>query len=278
MRYSTRTWAYRAAPVVALGLLGLMLLPGAPGRPSSVPAATPAAPAAPSVPQFLRASIVVPTPAPEAKPAAPAAAAPALVTASVTPDASAPALSPAVPTAPLHALWSDYFAAPATAQAPAAQAGSSDGRVGAVAVNARSGPSSGTPSRFVLAAGEAVKIAESNGNWVHVYRQDGSDGWVYGRYLAGNAAAPAARPAPTVATASTAPPRSKPAAADRPSAANAALVGRVAAIRSPVPVRSAPGSSVMFVLSPGERVRIADSRGSWLRVITEDGYSGWIPG
>jgi SH3-like domain-containing protein len=279
MRYSTRVWLYRAAPVAALGLLGLMLIPApatrvdgsvsapAHGAAGPAPAATTAVA---TLPQFLKASVVVPASAPattgESAVPAPQENVPTVTTA----VASTPAT-----TVPLSANWSDYISG-TPAPAAAAPADSTDGHVGAMAVNARSGPSTTNDTRFVLAAGEPVRIGESSGSWVHVYRQDGSDGWVYSRYLAGAAAPAAAAPAQRVANA--APPRTRPAASSRPSAGNAALVGRVAAIRSSVPVRAAPGSAVMFVLAPGERVRVAESRGSWLRVVTEDGYSGWIPG
>ena len=135
-----------------------------------------------------------------------------------------------------------------------------DGRVGGTAVNVRSGPEASAGVLFVLAAGEAVKVGESTGGWTHVFRQNGQDGWVYHRYLAGaeaNAASASATPARL----------QKP----RPPSPN------FVRFQSPAPVLAAPADEarLLFVLQPGDRVQIAETRGLWIRVVTADGISGW---
>ena len=131
---------------------------------------------------------------------------------------------------------------------------------------------------FVLSAGEAVKIAETNGGWVHVYRQSGEDGWVYGRYLAGHdtTATPPAAPTQTVGAQTVAEQSAPPDAAD----GNARLVGHMVHVRDSVAVRSAPGgfAAVVTVMQPGDAMRVTDLRDGWLHVTTDDGVSGWVPG
>lgn len=260
MRHATRRWAYRVFPLLGLGLLGLALLPAPHGvQPASWVGTAPRiadASAATSAqasssnsapgPQVLRASLVVPKPDGATQPET---------------------------VVPLKANWSDYLPpGAAAAVASSIPAASTDGAVGNTAVNARSGPSTANPVVFTLAAGESVKIGESSGGWVHVYRPTGGDGWVFGRYLSmpgGGAPADAATPPKTVAS-------TAPAAADN--SPYARLIGRTVGIGARVAVRSRPGGAPVMMLEPGDRMQIVDSRGGWLRVVTPDGTSGWVPG
>lgn len=150
---------------------------------------------------------------------------------------------------------------PLPAQSPAAIAQTStDGRIGGTAVNARSGPQASAGVLFVLSAGEAVRVGESTGGWTHVFRQNGQDGWVYHRYLAGPE---------TVANAA-------PSTPALPQKAHLAPPNFVR-FQSPAPVLAAPADEarLLFVLQPGARVQIAETRGIWIRVVTTDGISGW---
>jgi uncharacterized protein YraI len=47
---------------------------------------------------------------------------------------------------------------------------------------------------------------------------------------------------------------------------------------SDVAARSAPsaGAPPVFVLPAGARVKIAEIRGPWVRVVTNGGVSGWV--
>jgi SH3-like domain-containing protein len=162
--------------------------------------------------------------------------------------------------------------APAATTTAPDTAARTDGRIGSGDVNVRSGPSATSDKLFVIPAGEAVKLGETNGGWVHAYRQSGQDGWISRRLLAG------AADTQTVAQAgpSAAPPRSTATARPTPKR----LIGHFAQVRSSIAALEAPASGApsAFVLEPGDRFRITQAHGSWLLVETDDGYSGWIPG
>jgi uncharacterized protein YgiM (DUF1202 family) len=142
--------------------------------------------------------------------------------------------------------------------------------IGASAVNLRAGPSTATATVTVLQPGQAVRTGEMDGGWVEVTLEDGTTGWVYSRYLASSPAAhEAAAPAEKAAT------RTAKAVVK---GGNGALEGRTARIEASLTARAQPegGSRSVFRTEPGERVRILDVRGNWLRIVTADGSSGWI--
>lgn len=161
-------------------------------------------------------------------------------------------------------------------------------RIGRSAVNLRAGPSTATATIGVLQPGQAVQTGQSDGGWIEVTLSDGTTGWVFSRYLASVAAA--------------APPPSDDSAAERPTKRSAKndsgtkvaatpapkatiqgkvkgnLEGRTARIDASLNARAKPngGARTVFQTEPGERVRIIDVRGNWLRIRTADGSSGWI--
>jgi len=144
--------------------------------------------------------------------------------------------------------------------------------IGLSAVNLRSGPSTSAQPISVLQPGEAIQVGESSGGWVKVTRADGSSGWVYSSYLASNAGtAPASGNQPT-----------RVASDDQPRAVirggDGDLEDRTARIASRLPAYARPsnGAQSVFTLQPGDEVYIAEVRGSWLRVETEDGMTAWI--
>ena len=156
-------------------------------------------------------------------------------------------------------------------------------RVGASALNVRAGPSSSNQKLFVLRPGEPVRVSEVDGNWARIVRGDGDEGWVFGRYLTGlNGDAVATAPTEASDSAASEQPRQEsPSAAARESeeAPSAdAGTGRYARSASNVPARAAPspGAAQLFVLPAGERVKIAEVRGPWVRIITDSGVSGWV--
>lgn len=291
MRRSVRNSLKIGVPLVAMGLVGLMLIPAQPehiGTARIAPIAAAAKAAGLPIPGGAKTnSIATPTPAAarlEAQltgsdPGAPAANKSGVELASLTgstpattvPDAAEPTGTPAADAAP-----------PATAAAPntADTSNLPAGQVGSSAVNARSGPSAADGKLFVLQPGESVKIGETSGGWVHVYRQDGTDGWVYGRYLSSGAptsatSADTAPPATPARTAMAAPAQSRPAPARLPPPQTASM----ARLMNVVPLLQRPDDfgTTLGVLQPGERVRVLNSDGRWLHVVTEDGASGWIP-
>jgi SH3-like domain-containing protein len=293
MRRSVRNTLKFGVPVVALGLVGLMLVPAQPIRVGAAtfvppgPAATPAA--APNAAATRIRSLSTPTPLAaklEAELQAGNAAAP--VTTGVKPavelvsnaDGAAPDVTtpdtttlPAATSADLQsaatppAAGSDNLNLTDTSNLPTEQ-------VGPVAVNLRSDPSVSDNKVSVLQPGESVRVGETSGNWVHVYRQDGTDGWVYGSYLAGsaNGGAPAGNPGQTAM----APAPQRPA---QPSRLPPPQTASMARLTSVVPLLQRPDDfgTTLGVLQPGERVRVLNSDGRWLHVVTEDGADGWIP-
>ena len=141
--------------------------------------------------------------------------------------------------------------------------------IGSKAVNLRAGPSTDTATVTVLQPGQALHTGEIQNGWAQVTLDDGTTGWVYSRYLASVAATmPAEEPAPAV---------------DRETTRRAVvsggdgnLEGRTARIESRLSVLAEPGGDTLFRTEPGERVRILDARGDWLKIRTADGTIGWI--
>ena len=150
--------------------------------------------------------------------------------------------------------------------------------IGSSAVNLRAGPSSATATIGVLQPGTALQTGESDGGWVEVTLPDGTTGWVYSRYLASTAATVAAADAEQAPAAKPSKPSKTAKAVIKGNDRNRDLEGRTARIDAALVARSKPnsGASRVFRTEPGERVRILDVRGNWLRIITADGSTGWI--
>jgi SH3-like domain-containing protein len=142
--------------------------------------------------------------------------------------------------------------------------------IGAKAVNLRTGPSTDTAAITVLQPGQSVHVGPIQDDWVEVTLDDGTSGWVYARYLASVAATlPAQEETPAAAPA----PEPRKAVV---SGASGNLEGRTARIESRLAVLSSPNGSPLFSTEPGERVRILDTQGNWLKIRTADGTTGWI--
>jgi SH3-like domain-containing protein len=144
---------------------------------------------------------------------------------------------------------------PLVTQASVTPAGARRERVGASGVNLRAAPSKDAARLDTLAPGAEVQVAEAIDGWLHVYAA-GREGWIYSSYLEGAQVKTAA------ATAGDAPSRN--------------VAGNTIRVRSAVPVQDSPDGDAIYSLEPGERVSVAEQRGSWLRIITSDGESGWI--
>lgn len=130
-------------------------------------------------------------------------------------------------------------------------------RVVSSTVNLRAGPSTSTAKLLVLRPGEKLAVTETSGGWTQVETESGEIGWVSSRYLA----APGAIRSAAV-----------DAKEEREAPPRAARVDTAVALRAG-PSRTAPR---LFVLSPNEKVFIAEVRGRWIRVVMESGASGWI--
>jgi hypothetical protein len=177
----------RSFPVLIIGLIGLALLPSPPRPPASLSIPTTShtlGGAQTSVP-----TIVVPRPERTS----------GLEPGTTVPPSGGPMIAETRGSFALQAsdAGSHRLALPedTSTQASAAftpsvadtafMTNSTHGRIGKHPVNARSAPQSGSPVQFVLAANQSIKLGEKKNGWWHVYRGDGSDGWVYHTYLAG---------------------------------------------------------------------------------------------
>jgi len=199
------------------------------------------------------------------------------------PKATAPVVPVQVATAG-PAPTASALAPAAALAAPAAPASDSlrGDRIGPSAVNMRAGPSSGAATLSVLPADQPVQVSEVTNGWAHVTLADGTTGWVYGTYLAnGVPNAPSAQPrtsttATTTTTAQTRVASTQARAVIRGSAGD--LEDRIAHVASHLTAYARPMDSAqsVFTLEPGDEVRIAEVRGDWLRVETEDGIMAWI--
>ena len=144
--------------------------------------------------------------------------------------------------------------------------------IGSSAVNLRAGPSSDTATVTVLQPGAPIYVGNSQDGWSEVTLEDGTTGWVFSRYIASERAS---EPDPAGSRLATAEPER---AATVSGGSGRDLAGRTARIESSLVVRSAPSTTgrTLFRTEPGERVRIIDVDGNWLRIETADGSSGWI--
>lgn len=157
-----------------------------------------------------------------------------------------------------------------TADSVSAAALKSDS-IGGSAVNLRSGPSSSSQQLAVLQPGETIKTGQTISGWVQVTRSDGSTGWVYSSYLtsSGPRLSPAKSQTAQVASA-------QPRAVIKGDTSD--LEDKTARIASRLPAYARPRDTAqsIFTFQPGDQVRIAEVRGDWLRVETDDGISAWI--
>jgi SH3-like domain-containing protein len=192
-------------------------------------------------------------------------------------ELSPPTVAPATPPTKVAAVEPAPIAPAASLAAPAPPISDtplSDDRIGPTAVNMRSGPSTSSDTLSVLTPDQPVQVGETRNGWVQVTLPDGTGGWVYGTYLARAAVA-----APATENSAAPPARTTTAQARaviRGSAGD--LEDRMAHIASPLTAYSRPLDSArsVFTLQPGDEVRIAEVRGDWLRVETDDGMMAWI--
>lgn len=241
--------------VLALGMGALALIPGRPtptvapieAEPTTVALASASTPN-PALLRRLDAEVAPPI----------VAAAPEPVKVAIASPVSTPAV----------AAGTDL----AASAAPAVDLSLKPASIGRSAVNLRAGPSSSSAQLSVLQPGEAVQIGETSGGWVKVKRADGSSGWVYSSYLAGNSGGTATTPTDQPARIATA---AQPRAVVH---GDGDLEDRTARIASRLPAYSRPSDSAqsVFTLQPGDEVYISEVRGNWIRVETEDGMTAWI--
>jgi len=140
------------------------------------------------------------------------------------------------------------------------------------AVNMRSGPSTSTPTRFVLGPDEQVAVLERRGSWARVEKSNGATGWVYSRYLGDGSGADEVDATVTGSIEPVASPKPR---VEKPiREARVPTGSRLSSIR----LRAAPSSSAatVFSVEPGTPLRIAERRKGWARVVVPGGMSGWV--
>lgn len=203
---------------------------------------------------------------------------------------------------------------PANATEVAAAAPESAVKVGSSRLNVREAPSTSATRLFVLQPGQPVAVLGTEEGWVRIQNTDGQTGWVHAGYLVGpnlpqvEVAKVEPREEPKPRTVAKVEPRAEPKAepkaeprvvakveaepeprAERRSRSTASaelrdemsrsrVRGKAARLGEDVVLRSSPSRTGERVLRlpAGERVLIAESDGGWVRVVTQDGYSGWV--
>ena len=140
-------------------------------------------------------------------------------------------------------------------------------------LNLRSSPSTSSAIVATLDHGKIVRVLAASGSWVRVETASGQTGYVQSRYLAPIDGA-VATPAPTATVAPTATPAPD---ADVPQDGGYARV-RLSSASSRLNLRASASTSSAIVakLGHGETVRVLAASGSWVRVETASGQTGYV--
>ena len=140
-------------------------------------------------------------------------------------------------------------------------------------LNLRSSPSTSSAIVATLDHGKIVRVLAASGSWVRVETASGQTGYVQSRYLAPIDGA-VATPAPTATAAPTATPAPD---AGVPQDGGYARV-RLSSASSRLNLRASASTSSAIVakLGHGETVRVLAASGSWVRVETASGQTGYV--
>ena len=140
-------------------------------------------------------------------------------------------------------------------------------------LNLRSSPSTSSAIVATLDHGKIVRVLAASGSWVRVETASGQTGYVQSRYLAPIDGA-VTTPAPTVTAAPTATPAPD---MDVPQDGDYARV-RLSSAFSRLNLRASASTSSAIVakLGHGETVRVLAASGSWVRVETASGQTGYV--
>lgn len=141
------------------------------------------------------------------------------------------------------------------------------------AVNMRSGPSTASPTLFVLQPDEEVAIIERQGSWARVEKTSGATGWVYGRYLGNGTDDVDTTATGSVQTAEVTKPR-----VERPSRQREERARERGTVLASVRLRAGPSRAAPTIgtVEPGTPLRVAERRNGWARVVVPGGISGWV--
>ena len=140
-------------------------------------------------------------------------------------------------------------------------------------LNLRSSPSTSSAIVATLGHGKIVRVLAASGSWVRVETASGQTGYVQSRYLAPIDGA-VATPVPTATAAPTATPAPD---AGVPQDGDYARV-RLSSASSRLNLRASASTSSAIVakLGHGETVRVLAASGSWVRVETASGQTGYV--
>ena len=140
-------------------------------------------------------------------------------------------------------------------------------------LNLRSSPSTSSAIVATLDHGKIVRVLAASGSWVRVETASGQTGYVQSRYLAPIDGA-VTTPAPTATAAPTATPAPD---AGVPQDGDYARV-RLSSASSRLNLRASASTSSAIVakLGHGETVRVLAVSGSWVRVETASGQTGYV--
>ena len=138
-------------------------------------------------------------------------------------------------------------------------------------LNLRSSPSTSSAIVATLDHGKIVRVLAASGSWVRVETASGQTGYVQSRYLAPIDGA-VTTPAPTATAAPTATPD-----VDVPQDGGYARVNlSSASSRLNLRASASTSSAIVAKLGHGETVRVLAASGSWVRVETASGQTGYV--
>lgn len=143
-------------------------------------------------------------------------------------------------------------------------------------VNMRAGPSTSYATLFVLQPDEQVTILSRDGSWTQIEKTNGATGWVYSRYLGTGGGVDEPRSDPVAS----APVREASVDAEERPRKTVKVVRDDGAQLAGIRLRASPSNRApqVYEVEPGTPLRVAQRRGSWLRVVLPNGVSGWVKG
>lgn len=146
-------------------------------------------------------------------------------------------------------------------------------------VNVRSGPSTKSEKLWVLKRGDEVQALAVAGDWVQVQISDGKVGWMLGEFLdeTNFDGLPRDEQVAVVVDAPVAP-AAEPVVVDDTVAAAAPGGDLRRVTGGGVNVRASASSSgeKIFTLGPGEQVTVTETERGWLKIIDDQGRTGWL--
>ena len=125
-------------------------------------------------------------------------------------------------------------------------------------LNLRTGPGTGYGIKGTVDNGAAVKVLNTEDDWVKVtVSSTGKTGWIMAKYIGGASSGSSSGSSST-------------------SSASNGKVYRVTSSTLNMRKGAGTGFTKIATLSKGDAVKVTGSNGNWFKVITPDGKSGWV--